>query len=192
MLTRNVTLFSVFAAMVMCMFTLAPATRAADVSETDKTFVMKASQGGMTEVAAAKVALANSQNEKVKEFAQKMIDDHTKANMELMDLAKTKDLEVPATLDEKHEKMVEKMKGMMGADFDKAYIKDMVKDHKMTVDLFEKEAANGDDSSLKEWASKTLPTLKEHQTMVMAMSEGMGMKDKMDHMDHDKDNGMGK
>jgi putative membrane protein len=173
MFTRKVSVFTAFAAMAMF---LAPTMSKADgPSHGDKKFVTEASMAGMTEVAAAKAALATTQSDEIKTFAQKMVDDHTKANEELAGIAKTKDIEVPGTMDSKHTGMVDKLKGMTGAEFDTAYVKMMVADHKKAVALFEKNATGADDADLKAFAAKTLPTLKEHQTMIDEIAKKMNI-----------------
>lgn len=152
------------------------------VSSGDRDFAMKAADGGMAEVKMAELALSKTTNEQVKQFAQQMKDDHSKANEELMSIASTKGITLPAEPSAKHKKMMDKLSAMNGADFDRAYIKHMMADHKMDVALFEKESMSGKDAELKAFAAKTLPTLKEHKMKVddlsMKMGTGSSMKDK--------------
>ncbi len=127
-------------------------------------FVNKAAQGGMTEVALSKAAASKSQDANIRQFADKMVQDHTKANDELAGIAKKKGLEVPDALDAEHQAIVQKMSNKSGSQFDQAYAKQMKLDHAKTVALFE-GAAKSSDTDLAAFAKKTLPTLKEHKQM---------------------------
>src|SRR5476651_1310218 len=64
----------------------------------DTKFAVSAADGGMMEVQLGKLALTNGSSKKVKEFAQMMIDDHSKAGDELKTLAAGKNITLPATL----------------------------------------------------------------------------------------------
>ena len=135
-------------------------------SSMDSTFAMKAASGGLTEVALGKMATEKGSSQAVKDFGQKMVDDHTKANDELKTLASSKNMTLPSAPNAKDQATIDKMSKLSGAAFDKAYTKDMVMDHKMDVTLFQKEATSGTDPDVKAFASKTLPTLQEHQKMI--------------------------
>jgi len=127
-------------------------------------FVEKAAQDGMTEVELAKIALDRSQNTAIRKFAQRMVTDHGKANQELASIAKTKGIEVPASLDTEHREVVDKLQANEGSAFDIEYSRHMNMDHTMAITLFEAEA-NASDKDFASFAKKTLPTLKEHKTM---------------------------
>jgi putative membrane protein len=128
----------------------------------DKDFVSKAGMGGLAEVQIANVALQNAASADVKAFAQRMVDDHSKANGELQELATTKGLALPAELSGEPKEMLQHLSSLHGAEFDKAYMKDMVEDHEKDVAEFDKASTSATDSDLKAWAGKTLPTLKDH------------------------------
>ncbi len=132
----------------------------------DSHFAMEAASGGLTEVALGKMATEKGSNQAVKDFGQKMVDDHTKANDELKSLAASKNMMLPSEPNAKDKATIDKMSAMSGAAFDKAYVRDMVMDHKKDIALFTKEANSGTDSDVKAFASKTLPTLQEHQKMI--------------------------
>jgi putative membrane protein len=91
-----------------------------------------------------------------------MVDDHGKASTELKALADKKGLSVPADLDSKHAQLRDRLAKLNGADFDKAYANEMVKDHKKDVADFKREAKGAKDADLKAWAEQTLPTLEDH------------------------------
>jgi putative membrane protein len=133
----------------------------------DTMFVNQAAKGGMMEVAKGKLAAQKASRDDVKQFAQRMVDDHTKAGDELKSVASGKNITLPPDQPSAQDQaMLDKMGKMDGAAFDRAYIADQVKDHEKTIALFEKEARNGKDAELKAFAEKTLPTLKDHLTAV--------------------------
>ncbi len=131
----------------------------------DRKFAHDAAIGGMTEVELGRVAVQNAKSDKVKQFGQRMIDDHSKAGDELKSVAAKNNIMLPTELDAKHKAMVEKFRKMNGAAFDKAYMANMVKDHEEDVADFQKEANSGSNTDLKDFAGKTLPTLQDHLRM---------------------------
>src|SRR4051812_37297521 len=127
-------------------------------------FVSKAAQDGMTEVELGKVALDKSKDPKVREFAQRMVTDHGKANNELASIAKQKGIDPPKKLDTEHQDMVKKLKSQSGEAFDLEYSSHMNMDHDKAIELFE-ATTKSSDADLAGFAKKTLPTLKEHKQM---------------------------
>jgi len=91
-----------------------------------------------------------------------MVTDHTKVNMELKTLASQKGATLPTELNNKEKRAVERLQKLSGKEFDKAYISDMVRDHKKDVKEFEKASKNLSDPELKAFAENKLPTLQEH------------------------------
>jgi putative membrane protein len=128
----------------------------------DKEFVMKASAAGLAEVNLSNLALIKATSPEVKQFARRIVADHTKANRDLLGFANTKRWSVARTMDETHQTMQQKLTRLAGAEFDRTYMEAMVKDHEEAVQLFETESKDGQDAALKTWAGKTLPTLKMH------------------------------
>jgi putative membrane protein len=135
----------------------------------DSNFLMDAAMGGMMEVELGRVATQKGASDAVKQFGQRMVDDHSAANTELTSLASGKGITLPTTLDEKHQAHVTKLSAMSGAEFDRAYGKMMVSDHTKDVAEFEKQSTKGTDPDLKAFAGKTLPTLQEHLKMAQAL-----------------------
>jgi putative membrane protein len=148
------------------------------LGSSDRKFVMEAAMGGMTEVELGRLAAERGSSEAVKSFGQRMVDDHTRANTELTALASRLGVTLPTALDAKHAAVVAKFSRLSGAEFDRAYAKDMVKDHEKDVALFEREAARGAQADLKSFASSTLPTLREHLSMARALPSGGNMTHK--------------
>lgn len=132
------------------------------VEESDAKFAVEAANGGMAEVVFGKLALEKSNNAKVKDFANMMVTDHSKVNDELKALAKKLNITLPDSIASDESKTRDDLAKKSGADFDKAYVQDMVDDHKKDVKAFEDAAKNCKDSDLKAFAAKTLPTLRMH------------------------------
>jgi putative membrane protein len=128
----------------------------------DRKFVMDSLKHGMAEVELGKMASEKASNDGVKQFGQRMADDHGKAGDELKKIAQDKGITPPAEMDPKHKKLHDRLSKMSGADFDRAYMDEMVKDHRNDVKEFQREAKNAKDPDVKSFASKTLPTLQEH------------------------------
>ena len=145
-----------------------------NMTSQDRNFVMEAAMGGMMEVELGRIAAQQGMSDAVKQFGQRMVDDHSKANQELMTLASTKGITLPTTLGEKHRAHVTKLSGMTGRDFDREYVKMMVSDHRKDVNEFEKQSTRGTDADLKAFATKTLPTLQEHLRMAEALPGAKG------------------
>ena len=143
------------------------------VSAMDKQFMMEAGAGGNTEVMASKIALEKATNARVKMYANMMIADHTKAGDELKSLASQKSVTLPDSVMDKQHKDLDDLRGTSAKNFDKAYMKMMDKDHKETIAKFEMAAQKCDDSNVKGFASKTLPTLKMHEDSVMAIQKAL-------------------
>jgi putative membrane protein len=134
-------------------------------SSADTTFAMKAAQGGMAEVKLGQLAVDKGSNPDVKEFGQRMINDHTKANDQLKSICSSENMTLPADLNAKDQAEFDRLSKLSGPSFDKAYMKGMVKDHEADVKEFQKEANSGKDPQLKQFASTTLPTLQSHLQM---------------------------
>lgn len=139
----------------------------------DQTFVTQAAQGSMAEIEASKLAMEKAESPEVREYAQRMVTDHTKASEELKTLAQKNNLQVPQELDGEHQKAVEKLQKEKGASFDRAYSHQMRKDHEEAVKLFERASKSDElNPELKSFASKTLPTLKEHHQVAADLRPG--------------------
>ena len=133
------------------------------MARADEKFIKEAAAGGMAEVKLGQLAEQHAASDSVKQFGKRMATDHGKANDELKQLASQKGVQLPTALDRSHQSLYDRLSKLNGADFARAYMKEMVKDHDKDVKAFQKEADSGKDADLKAWASKTLPTLKEHQ-----------------------------
>ncbi len=128
----------------------------------DPDFAQKASASSMAEVNFSELAVRFTRNPAVKQFAQLMIRDHMRAGQELTQLANARAIRLAPAMDEKHQKLYDKLKTLSGAEFDRAYMDAMVKDHEEAVKLFEAESKDGKDQAMKRWAGKLEPTFKKH------------------------------
>lgn len=141
------------------------------LSEDDVGFFGKAASAGLTEVEAAKLAKAQAANPEVIQFAGTMVKDHTAAHDKLAALAKKKGVTLPTAPDEKHQKVLAKLKGYRQEHFDETYMDQMVEDHEQAVDLFEDRASETKDPEIKAFTEATLPTLKHHLDMAKRLRE---------------------
>jgi putative membrane protein len=146
----------------------AKGTSSASLSAADKAFVQKAAIGGLAEVEMGKLAQQKAASDQVKQFATHMVDDHSKANDELKQVASGKGITLPSEPDAEHKSKMAKLQKLSGAEFDRAYMDEMVADHKKDVAEFQKQAKSGQDADLKGFASKTLPTLQDHLKMAQS------------------------
>jgi putative membrane protein len=140
-------------------------------SPMDKMFVQKALQGGMAEVQLGQLTLQKSNNDQVKQFAQHMIDDHTKMGDQMKPVAQQIGVAVPTQVSKKDKQIMAKMQGLSGAAYDQAYIKDMVKDHKQDLSEFQTEAASGQDQTVKDAANQGSQIISQHLQMAQQMAK---------------------
>ncbi|WP_051243433.1 DUF4142 domain-containing protein [Azohydromonas australica] len=158
----------------MALFTtLAPA--ADGMVRSDRNFMEQAAQNGHAEVEASKLALSKSGNDKVKTFAQKMVDDHTKTNEELAALATSKGVKLPTEPSAVQKSKAKAMGTLDGARFDRQYADEMgVKAHQDTLKMFQKAASGAKDPDVKAFAAKTVPALEEHLKMSQELRSSLG------------------
>jgi putative membrane protein len=136
-----------------------------DLARADRKFMEEAAQHGMAEVQLGQLASQKAQSPEVKQFGQKMVDDHSKANDQLKSLASSKNVQLPTDLDRAHKRDYDRLSKLNGADFDREFMKNMVSDHKKDVSDFRKEAKSAKDNDLKSFASTTTPVLEQHLQM---------------------------
>ncbi len=144
----------------------------------DLAFMNDAAPGGMAEVEMGRLAAKQAQSSDVKQFAARMIADHTKAGDESKQLAQQKKVMLPPDVSPAHKEMMAKLSKLSGAEFDRAYVMAMVEDHEKDVTAFTATAKGAVDADLKAYAAKTLPTLKEHLQMIRDIAAKMSEKTK--------------
>ena len=140
----------------------------------DQHFVMDVAKDGMAEVELAKMAQEKASSDQVKQFAQRMVTDHTKANDELKTLAQNKSITLPTVPDPKAKAFQDRLSKMSGEQFDHAYMQHMLLDHQKAVSAFRVESKSGKDADVKSWAAKTLPTLEEHLKLAQDTNKAVG------------------
>ena len=147
----------------------------------DKEFVKKAMEGNMAEVQMGQLALQKSSDDQVKQFAQRMVDDHGKMLDQLKPAAQAMGVKVPDGPSKGAMKNMDKMKGLSGDAFDQAYIKDMVKDHKKDSSEFKQEAQSTQNPQLKQLVTEASQTIDSHlqQIQQIAQAKGTSQKAKM-------------
>ena len=151
-------------------------TRQADSSAqvlADTAFAAKAAVGGIAEVALGKMAAAKGADSKVKDFGNMMVMDHGKANAELITIAQSKKITLPAGLDAGHQAKSDSLSKLNGKDFDKAYVDAMIEGHQKTLALMQSEASNGKDAKLKAFAAKTAPVVQHHLKEIQKIHDGL-------------------
>ena len=149
--------------------TTTTATIAVDEATSD--FMTKVADVGMTEVKLGQMAQDKAMNQRVKDFGAMMVKDHSAAGDELKSLASGKNVTLPATPGEEHQRKMEDLSKKTGKDFDKAYINAMVDGHQSAISDFEKASKNTKDADVKAWIDKTLPTLKMHLDSARAIKK---------------------
>jgi putative membrane protein len=136
-------------------------TAAASSQPASAAFLKEAAQGGMAEVQLAEVAERSASSEDVKALARKIREDHTQANQELQQIATSKHVSLPTDIGATHRAVEARLQKMTGASFDRAYVNQMVQDHRKDIAAF-KQHQNDKDSDVKTFVTKTLPTLQDH------------------------------
>lgn len=140
------------------------------VPEADRDFMKKAAEAGHAEVQAARLALSKTSNAQVKKFAQMLVDDHTKANAQLEQIASAKGVKLPTEPSLMHKSKLQLMKMADGKDFDERFTEDMGVDaHRETIEMFREEIANGRDPQVKAFAQQALPKLESHLEMAQQL-----------------------
>jgi putative membrane protein len=152
-----------FAAGVLALLAqAAPGAAATMLSPQDSAFVVKAARGGAAEVADAKIALQTTRNQRVDAFANRMVTDHSKANIQLAAIMRRQGIPAPAGLGSQNQAMYNRLETVTGRAFDSVYIAGQKTAHQETIALFKKEIRSGKDAQLVAFAKSTLPIIESH------------------------------
>jgi putative membrane protein len=147
------------------------------VNDKDKDFITDTGKAGKAEAEVAQDAIAHATNADVKAFAQKLVDDHTKANNDLTQLAGSKGVTLPSETEGKMKEAKERLMKLTGKSFDQAFVKQMVDDHTHLIKEFEEASKRTDmDADLKKWIDATLPTLRDHLAKAKSLQTAAGKK----------------
>ncbi len=144
------------------------------VAGEDLVFLQKAAAGGTAEVQLGQLAQQRGTAPAVKDFAQRMVTDHTKVNDRLQSLAADKGVAVTGALEQKDQALYTRIAKLSGDAFDKAYMSAMIADHTEDVSDFRKESQSARDAQIRSFASSTLPTLEEHLRMAKQIGVQVG------------------
>lgn len=139
------------------------AANSTPTQNSNQAFIQKAAESGMAEVMFGKLAQSQANSQKIKDYGMMMEKAHTKANQELLGLAKQQNITLPTALPAPMQSDYDALQKKSGNDFDKAFMDQMIADHQKAINLFEMEAKNGKNEQVRTWAENTLPTLKQHQ-----------------------------
>jgi putative membrane protein len=139
------------------------------LNNTDRVFAVLVGAGGLAEVEAARLVEARASAPGIKQFAQRMIQDHGRANEELADLARQAGVTTPAQPDPEQRAMHDQLKSLSGRAFDVAYLRGQLVDHQKTMQLLLWEIGQGQHAGLQRYASGTLPAVMEHLDSVQAL-----------------------
>jgi len=140
----------------------------------DNDFLVKAFTSGVAEVKFSELAEDRSDSNQVKAFAQRMINSHKKVNDQLSEHARGLKLAVVAGLEKDKRAIYDRLAGLKGAEFDRAYLQQLIEDHDKAVKLFEGQARTGTHEGLKNFAQQTLPTLRDHLKHARLIHDNLG------------------
>ena len=150
---------------VSCMGSSSWAQNTTDPSQNDKRFVQSELEAENAEVVLGQLAAQKGSSEDVRQFGQKMVDDHKKLGDEMRDVAHTEGIRPQDNTAAKDRDLQAKLKALSGPAFDQAYIQAMVKDHRQDLDAFQKEANKGNDTAIKDAAGRGAMLIEEHLKM---------------------------
>ena len=139
-----------------------PASGQTQLSEQDRQFVIRAAQGNVAEITLSQLATQRATSPAVRSYATRMVADHTQASSTLMQLARSKGLTPPRSMDAEHQALRARIGQIPGPRFDRVYMEAMVRDHANTVALFQQQATRGQDPDLRAFATQMLPALRDH------------------------------
>lgn len=151
-------------------------TASQKLSYADREFIEDAAKGGMFEVQSGQLAQQKATDPAVKEFANRLVQDHGKANDELKQIAQAKDVKMPEKEKWGERREIGKLDKLSGAAFDREFAQRSVKDHEKDIKDFEKAASKVKDPDLKAWAEKQLPVLREHLAMAQKLPGAGGQQ----------------
>jgi putative membrane protein len=131
----------------------------------DKLFARQAAVGGRAEVELGKIAQKKASTQSVRQYAQHMVDAHSKNSQQLMRAGKGLNPELPKELDAEHLRIRDELNKKSGKDFDVAYIASQLTDHQRTANLLQWHISSGQNEALKKYSIETLPVAMEHLEM---------------------------
>jgi putative membrane protein len=148
----------------------------AEIPTSSRGFVRAAAMSDMYEIAAARIALQRTQDEDVRRFAHMMIRDHSQSTMKLKRALAISNFNVPlpATFDDRHQSLIDDLRGVRGRDFDNRYADQQINAHEEAKTLLRGYAQNGDNPALRHFAGDILPTVQMHLTAARTLQNEIG------------------
>ncbi len=149
--------------------------RFASGSMSDKQFIRKAAEDDVAEVQVAQLAQQKASDNNLKQMAQHLMSDHQQNEQQLKQIAQQQGVTWPTQPDKRDKAKYDRLSKLNGQQFDKAFIREQVKDHKKDVAIFQRESQDAKDQTVKQYASQTLPTLQQHLQMVESSTQQLGV-----------------
>ena len=146
-----------------------------EMNSTDHEFVTKVSQGNRAEIKSSELALTKSHDKRVRMIATMLIHQHGKAEKDLKTVAQLHHVSLPAGTDALHRQEYRMLSRMSGPSFDKSFMKGQVRDHNMTISLFNKELEKGNETHVRSFAAKYLPDIQNHTMMIHNVASNLGI-----------------
>jgi putative membrane protein len=146
------------------------------VTTAEQQFVAKAAQADRAEVDLANLALQKSNNPDIKQFAQRMVDDHTKNQQQVDSLASKLSITSPSSASSEETQAKDRLQNLSGEQFDRAYARMMVQDHRKDVNEFKREKQTAQNSELKQYVDQTLPVLEQHLQLAEQLNSKVGSR----------------
>ncbi len=137
----------------------------------DQAFVRKALEGGAVEVQLGQLAQQKSQSEDVKQFGQRMVEDHTQLAEQMKPIAQQLGVKEPKGPSKKDKQLIAKLEGLSGPQFDEAYIQAMVKDHKEDLKEFKDEAQAAQNQNVKQAAQQGAGVISQHLQLIQQIAQ---------------------
>jgi putative membrane protein len=147
----------------------------AEMTHTTKGFIAAAATSDMYEVEAAKIASKRASSSAVKDFASHMVEAHTETTDKLKSIIASNNIAVtpPAHLDDRRQGMIDELRGAKSVDFDHRYMEQQEAAHKEAQILMRGYAKDGDNPSVRVFASDTLPAVEDHLAMAKKIEANM-------------------
>jgi putative membrane protein len=143
------------------------------VNAAERNFLKTAAQNNMAEVMMGKLGVKRAASAEVREFAEKMVADHGKTLTEIKSLAAKSGVTLPTNVRPEHAAKHKKLSALSRAEFDAAFVKEMVGDHRKAVATWQARANSGSSSAVTDWVASKLPTLRHHLHMALELHDNI-------------------
>jgi putative membrane protein len=148
------------------------------LSSADRNFVSGAEEANLAEIETAKMLEQKATDPAVKDFASRMVTDHTQASQRLATLAKDTGVTLPTQPSATERSQKSELQKLSGSKLEDAYLRDELQGHKQVISSFENEIEHGQDRAVRDYAEQTLPTLQDHIRIAEDLAGKMGMSGK--------------